>query len=62
MIKGSCDFMEGSSSLYVTMKLHLVGFDGDRHRGRGDMFLIYHVTSRDHVFKGLFDFIGGGFS
>ena len=53
--------MGGSSSLYVTMKLHLVGFDGDRHRGSGDMFLIYHVTSGDHVFKGLFDFIGGGF-
>ena len=30
--------------------------DGQRHFGSGDMFLIYHVTSREHMFKGLCDF------
>ena len=34
-------------------------FDGHRHCGSGDvMFLTCHVTSRDHVFKGLCDFMG----
>ena len=34
-------------------------FGGHRYCGSGDnMFLIYYVTSRDHVFKGLCDLMG----
>ena len=28
----------------------------------GNMFLIHHETSREHMFKGLCEFIGGSFS
>ena len=45
--------MEGSSSLYVTT---MPGF------GSGDkMFLIYHMTSRNQVFKGLCDLMDWSF-
>ena len=42
---------------------HLVRFGGHRHCGSEDItFLIYHWTSRDHVFKELYDFLGEKFS
>ena len=56
MIKGPFDFMKKGYSMYVAM---LPGFGEHRHCCSGDMFLIYHVISRDHVFKTFFDFIGG---
>ena len=35
-------------------------FGDHRHCGNGDlMFLICHMTSRDHMLKGLYGFIGG---
>ena len=41
------------------MRHLLATFGGHRHCGSGDiMFLICHVTSRDHVFKGICDFMG----
>ena len=34
-------------------------FNGYKHCGSGDiMFLVYHVASCDHVFKGLCHFVG----
>ena len=48
VIKRSCNFMEGSSSFYATTLPCW-------------MFLIYHVTTRDHVFKDLCDLVGGKF-
>ena len=41
---------------------HPARIGGHRHCGSGDMLLIYHMTSRDHVFKGLCDFKGESFS
>ena len=41
---------------------HPSTFGGQRHCGSGDMFLISHVISKDHVLKGLCDFIGGSSS
>ena len=59
MIKGSCDFMEGISSLYVTTLPSLVV----RCRVVVEItFSNVHVTSCDHVFKGLCDFMGVSFS
>ena len=56
MIKGSCDFMEESSSLYVAIPAR---FGSHRYCGSGTkMFLIYHITSYNHVFKGLCDGMG----
>ena len=49
--------MERSSSLYVA----ILPLGGHRHCGGEDMFLIYHVTLCDHVFKGLRDFNGRSF-
>ena len=38
---------------------HPANFGGHRHYGSGDkMLLIYHMTSSDHVFKELYDFMG----
>ena len=38
---------------------HVTNFGGFRHCVRGNkMISICHVISRDHVFKGLSDFIG----
>ena len=46
VIKRSSDFMEENSSFY-----------GTRHCGSRDIvFSIYHVASRDHLFKGLCNF------
>ena len=50
--------MEGSSLLNVTTLLRLVAIGIDV----AEIFLIYHVASRDHVFKGLCNFVGGSFS
>ena len=42
---------------------HPVRFDGHSHCGSEDLtFLIDHVSSRDHLFKRLCDFMGGSFS
>ena len=50
LIKGSCDFMEQSSSLYVTT---LPGLVCPTHCGSRDIiYLIYQLTSLDHEFKG----------
>ena len=57
MIKGPCDFMDGSSSFYLPKLPSLLAISILVLR----MFLIYHVASRDHVFKGLRD-LGGSFS
>ena len=39
---------------------HSNKFSDHRHCGNGDlMFLICHVTSHDHVFKGLYGFTDG---
>ena len=38
---------------------HLANFDGHRHCGSGDMFLICHVTHCDHCLKGCNDFTSG---
>ena len=37
-------------------------FGGHMHCGSEDIFLIYHVTSRDHVFNGFCDFMCESFS
>ena len=58
VIKGSCDFMEGSSSLYVTTMLCLVAIN----IVVVEIFSIYNVTSRDHVFKGSCDYMDRSFS
>ena len=51
--------MEGSSSLHVTPPCQ----SGHGYCGRGDkMLLIYHMTSRDHVLKGLCDLVVDGSS
>ena len=50
--------MERSSSLYVA----ILPLGDHRHCGGEDiLFLIYHVTLCDHVFKGLRDFNGRSF-
>ena len=56
MIKGSCDFMERSPSLYLTTISGLVAIDIVVLEIK--MFLIYNVTLHDHVFKGLYDLMG----
>ena len=57
MIKGSCNSTEGSLSLYV------MTLPGHGDRGSGDVkFLTYHLTSHDHLFKELYNFICGSFS
>ena len=58
VIKGSSDFMEGSPSLSVTTLLGLATIV----ILLVEMFLIYNVASRDHIFKGLCNFVGGSFS
>ena len=43
----------------LTLGLYANNFGGFRYCGRGDkMILICHVSSKDHMFKGLLDFIG----
>ena len=43
----------------LTVSYHPARFADHRYCGPGDkMALIYHVTSFDHVFKGLGDLIG----
>ena len=59
VIKASCDFMEGSSSFYITTPSGLVDTS---ILVSEDMFLTYHVTSRDHVFKEFCDFMERSFS
>ena len=55
MIKGSSDFVEGSSSLNVTT---VPGLAVIRIVVVEILFLIYHVTSGGHVFKRLCDVVG----
>ena len=47
--------MEGSSTLYVTSLPVLVAMGIVVVK---IMFLIYHETSHNHVFKGLYDLLG----
>ena len=54
MIKGYFDSMEGGSLLYVTALPNLMVTDIVVVA----MFLIYHLVSGDHVFKGLCNFVG----
>ena len=58
LIKGSSDFMERSSSMTVRTVPALVAI--------GivvvEMFLIYYSASRNHMFKGLRNFVCGSFS
>ena len=59
MIKGASDFVEGRTSLNVTMLPCLVAIGivvGEI------IFLISHVASSDHVFRELCNFVGGSFS
>ena len=43
----------------LTLGHHTAIFGGFRHCGSGDeAFLICHVISKDHKFKGLLDFVG----
>ena len=58
MIKRSCDFMEGSSSVYVATLPGLVAIGVWVMEIGNKIFLIYHVTLCDHLFKGLFDLMG----
>ena len=53
------DYMEVSSSLNVTILSGLVAMDIVVVE---DIFLVYLVASRDHVFKSLCNFLGGSFS
>ena len=55
VIKGSSDFVEGSSSLNVTT---LPGLAVIRIVVVEIMFLIYHMTSGGHVFKRLSNVVG----
>ena len=59
VIKGCSGVMEGSSSLNVT---NLAGLVAINTMAAEIMFLIYHVPSRDYVFKGLYNFVGGSSS
>ena len=52
MIKGTCDFLEESSLLYVTTLSGLVAIGKVVVEIK---FLNYHVTSCDHVIKVLRD-------
>ena len=64
MVKGSSEFMEGSSSLYVTTLSCLVaiGIVVVELCYLFVLCLIYHVAPHDHVFKGLCNFVGGSSS
>ena len=42
----------------LTLSYHPAKSGGHRSCTRGDMFLIWHVTSHDHMVRGLCDFIG----
>ena len=58
-INGSCNLMVGSTSWYI----HPDKFCDRRHcDSRNIMFLIYHVTSGEHMLKGLCGFMGGSHS
>ena len=53
------DFIEGSSSLNVTTLPDLVAL---KIMVVKKMNLIYDMTSRDHVFKEFYNFVGDSFS
>ena len=42
----------------IAVSYYLVKFDGHGHSGRGDIILVCHMISKDHVFKGSCDFMG----
>ena len=47
----------------LTLGYHTATFGGFRHSGNRDkIFLVCRVISKDHVFKGLCDFMGGNTS
>ena len=58
-IKGFLDFMERGSSANVANLPDLVAISIVVVE---IMFLIYHVTSRDHMFKGSCNIVGESFS
>ena len=59
VIKGSSDFTKGSYSLNITTLLDLVALSV---AVVGKIILIYHVASRDHVFKRFCNFVDGNFT
>ena len=59
--------IQGSCKIYVWELLavfcHLDKFGDHRHYDSEDiMVLIFHLTSRDHMLKGLYEFISGSHS
>ena len=45
---------------HLTLDLHAANYGGIRHCGSGDkIFCICHLSSKNHVFKRLCDFMGG---
>ena len=58
LIEGSCKIMGGKSSRYVTTLASFVT--------KGivimEMFLIFHITSLDYTFKGLYEVMCGSSS
>ena len=59
VIKGSSDFMKGTYSFNIATISGLVAIDTVVVE---IMLLIYHLASRDHVFKGLCNFARRSFS
>ena len=76
VFQGSCNFMIGSSSLYVTtlksllaigivvveVSHHSTNFGGHRYSGGGDNDLVCHVILQNYVIKVACDFIGRSLS
>ena len=55
--------INGWESLTLAISNHTAKFGDFRHCGSGDeMFLICNMISKDQVFKGLCDFMGGSYS
>ena len=54
LIAGSCKFRGGSSLLYVTILISLVTIN----IVIVEVFFIWQVTPREHMFKGLCEFMG----
>ena len=52
--KGSCNFINASP---YTVSHHPTKFSGHKHCGSGDYFLVCHMTTCHHLFKGLCDFM-----
>ena len=54
LIEEACKFLDGSSLCYVTMLVSLVTIS----IAMMEVFLICHVTSPEHMFKVLCEFMG----